>query len=33
MRLDLMPDDLAGKVRELDAYNFESDEASQRFDS
>ncbi len=32
MRLDLMPDDLAGKVRELDAYNFESDEAKQRFD-
>jgi uncharacterized protein with von Willebrand factor type A (vWA) domain len=32
MRLDLLPDDLAGKVRELDAYNFESDEAKQRFD-
>jgi len=32
MRLDLMPDDLAGKVRELDAYNFESNEAKQRFD-
>jgi uncharacterized protein with von Willebrand factor type A (vWA) domain len=32
MRLDLMPDDLAGKVRELDAYNFESKEAKQRFD-
>ncbi len=31
-RLDLMPDDLAGKVRELDAYNFESGEARQRFD-
>ena len=32
MHLDLMPDDLAGKVRELDAYNFESTEAKQRFD-
>ena len=32
MRLDLMPDDLAGKVRELDTYNFESKEAKQRFD-
>jgi uncharacterized protein with von Willebrand factor type A (vWA) domain len=32
LRLDLMPDDLAGKVRELDAYNFESKEAKQRFD-
>ena len=32
MRLDLMPDDLAGKVRELSAYNFESKEAKQRFD-
>ena len=32
MRLDLMPDDLAGKVRELDSYNFESKEAKQRFD-
>ena len=32
MRLDLLPDDLAGKVRELDAYNFESAEAKQRFD-
>jgi uncharacterized protein with von Willebrand factor type A (vWA) domain len=32
MRLDLMPDDLAGKVRELDAYNFESKEAKQRFE-
>ena len=30
MRLDLMPDDLAGKVRELDAYNFESDEAKSK---
>jgi len=32
MRLDLMPDDLAGKVRELDSYNFESREAKQRFE-
>jgi len=32
MRLDLMPDDLAGKVRELSAYNFESKDAKQRFD-
>ena len=32
MRLDLMPDDLAGKVRELDSYHFESDEARRRFD-
>ena len=32
MRLDLLPDDLAGKVRELDAYNFESAEARQRFE-
>ena len=32
MRLDLMPDDLAGKVRELDAYNFESAEARRRFE-
>ena len=32
MRLDLMPDDLAGKVRELDSYNFESKDAKQRFD-
>jgi uncharacterized protein with von Willebrand factor type A (vWA) domain len=32
MRLDLMPDDLAGKVRELDAYHFESKEAKERFD-
>ena len=26
MRLDLLPDDLAGKVRELDSYPFESNE-------
>ena len=32
MRLDLLPDDLAGKVRELDAYHFESAEAKQRFE-
>jgi len=32
MHLDLMPDDLAGKVRELDSYNFESKESKQRFD-
>ena len=32
MRLDLMPDDLAGKVRELGSYNFESAEAKQRFE-
>jgi uncharacterized protein with von Willebrand factor type A (vWA) domain len=32
LRLDLMPDDLAGKVRELDAYNFESAEARRRFE-
>jgi uncharacterized protein with von Willebrand factor type A (vWA) domain len=32
MRLDLMPDDLAGKVRELEAYDFESAVARQRFE-
>ncbi|MEP1126459.1 MAG: hypothetical protein ABJH68_21450 [Ilumatobacter sp.] len=32
MRLDLMPDDLAGKVRELSQYDFESKEAKQRFE-
>lgn len=31
-RLDMMPDDLAGMVRELQNYNFESQEASQRFE-
>ncbi len=31
-RLDMLPDDLAGKVRELDAYDFESAEARQRFE-
>ncbi len=32
MRLDLMPDDLAGKVRELSAYDFESADAQLRFE-
>jgi uncharacterized protein with von Willebrand factor type A (vWA) domain len=32
MQLDLMPPDLAGKVRELSSYDFESDEARQRFE-
>ena len=32
MRLELMPDDLAGKVRELESYNFESDESKKRFE-
>ena len=31
-RLDMMPPDLAGKVRELSAYDFESAEARQRFE-
>ena len=31
-RLDMLPDDLAGKVRELTAYDFESQEAQQRFE-
>ena len=31
-RLDMMPDDLAGKVRELQEYDFESAEARQRFE-
>lgn len=31
-RLDMLPDDLAGKVRELSSYDFESDEARRRFD-
>lgn len=31
-RLDMLPDDLAGKVRELGAYDFESKEAEQRFE-
>ena len=32
MHLDLMPDDLAGKVRELSSYNWESAEAQRRFE-
>ena len=32
LRLDLMPDDLAGKVRELSAYHWESSEAQRRFE-
>ena len=32
LRLDLMPNDLAGKVRELSAYDFESAEAQRRFE-
>ena len=32
LRLDLMPDDLAGKVRELSSYNWESAEAQRRFE-
>ena len=32
MQLDLLPDDLAGKVRGLQNYEFESNEAQQRFD-
>ena len=31
-RLDMMPPDLAGKVRELSSYDFESAEARQRFE-
>ena len=31
-RLDMLPDDLAGKVRELRAYDYESAEAAQRFE-
>ena len=31
-QLDMMPDDLAGKVRELQQYDFDSAEAKQRFD-
>ena len=31
-RLDMLPSDLAGKVRELQAYDFESAEARQRFE-
>jgi uncharacterized protein with von Willebrand factor type A (vWA) domain len=32
LRLDFLPDDLAGKVRELDSYPFESADAKRRFD-
>ncbi len=32
LRLDLMPSDLSGKVRELSAYDFESAEAQRRFE-
>jgi uncharacterized protein with von Willebrand factor type A (vWA) domain len=32
LRLDLLPDDLAGRVRELQQYDFESGEAQRRFD-
>ena len=32
LRLDLMPNDLAGKVRELSAYDFESADAQRRFE-
>ena len=32
MRLDFLPEDLAGKVRELQDYDFESQEASRRFE-
>ncbi len=32
MQLDLLPDDLAGKVRGLQNYEFESNQAQQRFD-
>ena len=32
MRLDLLPDDLAGRMQSLESYNFESAEASRRFE-
>jgi uncharacterized protein with von Willebrand factor type A (vWA) domain len=32
MHLDLMPDDLAGRVRELSSYNWESADAQRRFE-
>ena len=32
MRLDFLPDDLAGQVRELQNYDFASAEAQQRFE-
>lgn len=31
-RLDMLPDDLAGKVKELQSYDFESGDAKRRFD-
>jgi uncharacterized protein with von Willebrand factor type A (vWA) domain len=33
MRLDFLPDDLAGKVRELQQYDFESGDAARRFEA
>ena len=33
MQLDFLPNDLAGKVRELQQYNFESAEAARRFEA
>ena len=33
LQLDFLPNDLAGKVRELQQYDFESGEASRRFDA
>ena len=33
LRLDLLPDDLAGRMRELDTYPFESSEAERRFEA
>lgn len=32
MRLDFLPEDLAGRVRELSSYQFESNDSQQRFD-
>ncbi|MEY3818024.1 MAG: hypothetical protein RIT00_749 [Actinomycetota bacterium] len=32
-RLDMLPDDLAGKIDELEHYDFESQQARQRFDA
>ena len=32
MQLDFLPEDLAGKVRELQQYDFESQEAARRFE-
>lgn len=33
MRLDLLPDDLAGRMQSLQSYNFESAEAARRFEA